>query len=57
MPSESRQQQKLMRAAAKSPEVAKRTGVPQSVAREFVKADQARGSVKLPQRVKHSKGK
>lgn len=51
MPSESRQQQKLMHAAAKSPTVAKKTGVPQSVAKEFVAADKARGPAKLPAKV------
>jgi hypothetical protein len=51
MPSKSRAQQKLMHAAAKSPAVAKKTGVPQSVAKEFVKADHARGTKKLPEKV------
>ena len=31
-----------MRAAAHDPEFAKRMGIPQSIAREFVAADQAR---------------
>ena len=48
MPSKSRAQQKLMHAAAKDPAVAKKTGVPQSVAKDFAKADHARGSQKLP---------
>jgi hypothetical protein len=39
MPSKSPEQAALMRAAAHSPEVAKKTGVPQKVAREFVAAD------------------
>jgi hypothetical protein len=48
MPSTSRQQQKLMQAAAANPAVAKKTGVPVKVAKEFVAADKARGPVKLP---------
>lgn len=40
MPSKSKAQQNLMRAAAHNPEFAKKTGVSQKVAREFVKADQ-----------------
>ena len=55
MPSVSRRQQKLMYAAARSPAVALRTGVPSSVAREFVKADHARGHAELPQRVRSKK--
>ena len=43
MPSKSKEQAKLMRAAAHSPKVAKSAGVPQKVAKEFVKADQAKG--------------
>lgn len=42
MPSKSTAQAKLMRAAAHSPRFAQKVGVPQSVAREFSKADQAR---------------
>lgn len=38
MPIKSRQQQKLMYAAANDPEVAKETGVSQKVAREFIKS-------------------
>ena len=52
MPSVSRQQQKLMYAAAKSPAVALRTGVPQRVALHYVAADHQRGHAKLPDRVK-----
>jgi len=40
-----------MRAAAHNPKFAKKTGVPQKVAREYVAADQARGPRKLPAKV------
>ena len=39
MPSHSREQADLMRAAAHNREFAKKAGVPQKVAREFVAAD------------------
>lgn len=42
MPSKSKKQAKLMRAAAHSPAFAKKVGVPQSVAREFYTADKAK---------------
>jgi ribosome assembly protein YihI (activator of Der GTPase) len=42
MPSKSGKQRRLMAAAAKDPKVAKRTGVPQSVAKEFHAADKAK---------------
>lgn len=35
MPAKSQAQNRLMQAAAHNPEVAKKTGVPQSVAKEF----------------------
>jgi hypothetical protein len=38
VPIKSRQQQKLMYAAANDPEVAKKTGVSQKVAREFIES-------------------
>jgi hypothetical protein len=41
MPSKSPEQKRLMRAAANNPAFAKRVGVPQSVAKEFAKADMA----------------
>lgn len=41
-----------MFAAAKSPEVAKQTGVPRKVAKEFAAADVERGPKKLPARAK-----
>jgi hypothetical protein len=43
MPSKSKSQQNLMRAAAHNPQFAKKAGVPQKVAKEFVKADKAKG--------------
>jgi len=49
MPPVSQQQRKLMHAAANSPAVAKKTGVKQSVAKEFAAADKPG---KLPKRVK-----
>jgi len=42
MPSKSPAQARLMAAAARDPAIAKRTGVPQSVAREFTEADRER---------------
>lgn len=39
MPSKSKAQQRLMRAAAHNPEFAKKVGVPVKVAKEFVEAD------------------
>ena len=51
MPSVSRAQQKLMHAAAADPKVAKKAGISQKVAREFVAADHKRGKKKLPEHV------
>lgn len=42
MPSKSAKQAKLMRAAAHNPAFAKKAGVPQKVAKEFVAADKAK---------------
>ena len=42
MPSKSPAQARLMRAAAHNPEFAKKVDVPQSVAKEFVRADKRR---------------
>jgi hypothetical protein len=39
MPSKSPQQHRFMEAAAHNPEFAKRAGIPQNVAKEFVAAD------------------
>lgn len=44
MPSKSPEQARLMRAAAADPAVAKSTGVPQKVAREFVRADERKAA-------------
>jgi hypothetical protein len=55
MPTKSRAQQKLMHAAAKDPGVAKKTGVSQKVAKEFVAADHKRGPASLPWKVKARK--
>lgn len=55
MPSKSKAQQNFMRAAAHDKGFAKRAGVPQSVAKEFVAADQARGKPKLPDRAPASR--
>jgi hypothetical protein len=44
MPSSSEKQARTMRAAMHDPAFAKKMGIPQSVAREFVKADQARAA-------------
>ena len=41
-PSKSKKQAKLMRAAAHNKAIADKAGIPQSVAREFVKADKAK---------------
>lgn len=43
MPSKSKKQHNLMAAAAHNPGFAKKAGVPQSVAKEFVAADKASG--------------
>lgn len=42
MPSKSKAQAKLMRAAAHNPSYAKKVGVPQSVAKEYANADKGR---------------
>jgi hypothetical protein len=47
MPMQSQAQRRLMWAAASNPAVAKKTGVPQSVAKEFTEADQGG---KLPEK-------
>lgn len=43
MPSKSQKQHNLMAAAANSEKAAKKTGVPQSVAREYLAADKSAG--------------
>ena len=46
MPSKSAKQRRTMQAAAHDPEFARRMGIPQSVAKEFVEADQAKSRSK-----------
>lgn len=55
MPSKSQKQNRFMHAAAKNPKMAKRLGVPQKVAKDFVKADAGRKIKKLPMRAKKAK--
>lgn len=52
MPPKSEKQRRLMQAAAHSPDFAKKAGVPQSVAREYVSADTGK---KLPMKAKAKK--
>lgn len=47
----SKSQQRLMYAAAQNPEVAKKTGVPQSVAKEFIKSTPKKKFKKLRERL------
>jgi hypothetical protein len=42
MPSKSRKQHNLMAMVANNPKAAKRVGIPQSVGKEYVKADKGR---------------
>ena len=51
MPIKSRAQQRLMYAAASNPEVAKKTGVSQEVAKEFIKATPKKRFKKLKERI------
>ena len=46
MPTKSKKQKKLMLAVAHNKDFAKKVGVPQKVAKEFVKADKKKGSKK-----------
>ena len=46
MPSKSKAQKHLMQAAAHNPAFAKKVGVPQKVAKEFVKSDKAKAAHK-----------
>ena len=46
MPSKTVKQHRLMEAVAHNPKVAKKTGIPVSVAKEFVAADQAKAGRK-----------
>jgi hypothetical protein len=72
MPSKSKKQHKFMAAVANNPKFAKETGVPQSVGREYMKADEGRfagggmtrkevpednpGLAKLPEPVRNKMG-
>lgn len=44
MPSHSKAQHRLMEVVLHNPEIAKKTGVPLGVARDFVEADKRKGS-------------
>jgi hypothetical protein len=55
MPPVSKAQNALMQAAAASPKVAKRTGVPQRVAKEFTENLKPGSVKKLPARKKETK--
>lgn len=51
MPSKSKAQQHLMEWAAHDPEFAKKKGISQSVAKEFVEADEENPNKDLPEKV------
>ena len=51
MPIKSKAQQRLMYAAAQDSEVAKKTGVPQEVAREFIKSTPKKRFKKLKEKL------
>jgi hypothetical protein len=51
MPSVSRAQQRMMQAIAHGSKPKQGNGPSRKVAQDFVKADHARGSTKLPQRI------
>ena len=46
MPSKSPKQHRFMEAAAHNPKFAKSAGIPQKVAKEFVKADKSKAKAK-----------
>ena len=50
MPSKSAKQARTMRAAAHDPAFAKRMGIPQGVAREYVSADRSKSRAKALRR-------
>lgn len=56
MPSSSRAQHNLMAMAAHNPKFAKKKGIPQSVAAEYVAADRGRDLSRLPRHVKKKSG-
>lgn len=53
MPSRSQKEARTMQAAKHNPEFARKMGIPQDVAAEFVAADKGRDLSKLPVKVKH----
>jgi hypothetical protein len=55
MPSKSKAQNRMMHAVAHDKKLGQRLGVPQKVAKEYVKADAARKIKKLPLHVKKAK--
>jgi hypothetical protein len=55
MPSTTRRQARLMAAAAHNPAFAKKVGLPQSVAKDFNKADAGTGILKGPLRRKRGR--
>jgi hypothetical protein len=55
MPAQSKAQHRLMQAAAHNPDVAKKTGIPQSTAKEFVQSTPTTKG--LPEHTKGGKGK
>lgn len=55
MPSKSKAQNRMMHAVAKNKKLGERLGVPQKVAKEYVKADAGRKIKKLPMHVKKTK--
>ena len=52
MPSRSQKEARTMLAAEHNPEFARKMGIPQAVASEFVQADKGRDLSKLPEKVK-----
>ena len=55
MPSKSPQQHRFMEAAAHNPEFAKKAGIPQNVAKEFVAADVKAATKKTSKRRKSAR--
>lgn len=51
MPIKSKSQQRLMYAAAENPEISKKIGVPQSVAREYIKSTPKKRFKKLKEKL------
>lgn len=55
MPSKSQAQHNLMEAVAHNPKVAKKTGIVQGVAKEFVEADAGQSVKRVPKKAKGKK--